>query len=69
MNFNLLSHNIKYLRKSKGFTYRDIGSRLNVAHSTIAQWETGKRKPKIDILMRFCAIFGVTIEDLCTKDM
>ena len=43
---------IKAARKKAGMTQDDLGAKLGVSGSMIAQYETGKRKPKIETLKK-----------------
>lgn len=43
---------IKAARKKAGMTQDDLGAELGVSGSMIAQYETGKRKPKIETLKK-----------------
>lgn len=47
MNFG---QNLLYLRKAKGLSQDDLGSRLNVSRQTISKWELGETTPEMDKL-------------------
>ena len=58
-------HNrIRQLRKQHGITVKQLGSIIGVSESAIYQYETGKRQPCIDILVKICDCFGVTVDYL-----
>lgn len=56
--------NLKYLRKVRGLTQKQLGQELNVALSTIGMWETGSRRPDLNTTMTVAKYFGVTVSDL-----
>lgn len=37
----MLSENIKYFRKQKGFTQEELAVRLHVVRQTVSKWEKG----------------------------
>ncbi|WP_246155392.1 helix-turn-helix domain-containing protein [Saccharopolyspora hirsuta] len=43
-----------------GLTARQVGRLLDKSHSTISQWQTGKRVPTTDDVSAFLAVLGVT---------
>ena len=55
---------IKAARKRAGLTQKEIADRLGISSSSIAQWETGTRKPKAETLQRLADALGVSMLDL-----
>lgn len=55
---------LRELRREKGLTMKQFGSFFGLAESTISQYETGKRQPDNDALVKFANYFGVTIDYL-----
>ena len=55
---------LKELRQQRGITQRELACYLNIAHSTVAQYETGKRMPDAEMLDALARYFGVTIDYL-----
>lgn len=51
-------------RLSRGISYREMGSLVGRAPSTIQSWEQGKRMPGLDDLHVLGNVFGVGIHDL-----
>lgn len=43
---------IKSARKKAGLTQKQLGERLGITFQSVAQWETGKRIPKIETLQK-----------------
>lgn len=50
---------IALARLEKGWTQKQLGDAIGVDSSQIAQWETGKRNPKIDALMKLGSALDV----------
>ena len=56
--------NIKKKRESRGLTQNQIGKVLKVNRSTVAMWESGKSKPRADLIPKLAAVLGCSIEEL-----
>ena len=67
-----LRENLRNLRRRHNFTQLQISSRLNISRQAYSNYETGKRIPDIDILIRLADIYGLSLEQLialpCTED-
>lgn len=61
--------NIKNLRERKGLTQQELAVRVDVAQSTVANWESGRREPDINILIRIAKLFNVTLDELVMKEL
>lgn len=57
-------HRIKDLRQSKGWSQQDFASRLGVAQSVIARYESGQKMASSDTLIDIANLFGVSIDYL-----
>lgn len=55
---------IAYLRERKGLSQTQLANKLNVAQSTLAMWEKGKRGLKEDSIKTISEFFGVTADYL-----
>jgi transcriptional regulator with XRE-family HTH domain len=66
-----LKQNIRLLRKSKNLTLQKFGDIMGVGVSTAAAWENEKiaSHPKIQVVDKLCKLFGITIDELCNKDL
>lgn len=51
-------------RKEMNMTQKELAMRMGVANSTLNQWETGMRRPNIDMLIRLTEVFGCTADEL-----
>lgn len=62
---NSFAENLKYLRKRKGFTQKELADLLNVSEITVNRYETGAVPiPRSSRLKKLAAVLGVTEGDL-----
>lgn len=59
---------IRELRKKCGITMKELGAAIGAAESTISQYETGKRQPDYETLLKIAEFFGVTTDYLLTGE-
>ena len=52
---------IKQLRIEKSWTQTELADRLSCAISSIAMYETGARKPSLEVLIKLSEIFNCSI--------
>lgn len=62
-NLQLTSNLYKY-RKSRGYTQEKLCQQLNISRQAYSNYETGKRDPDLDLLIKLCGIYGVTLDQL-----
>lgn len=55
---------IRAARKQAGMTLEDVADKLGIKNQSVAQWETGRRKPKYGTLQRIADALHVPIESL-----
>ncbi|MBQ9038935.1 MAG: helix-turn-helix transcriptional regulator [Clostridia bacterium] len=60
--------NIRVLRKQSGLTMKQLGIELGMAESTVSLYETGKRSPDIQSLIRIADFFDVSLDYLCGRE-
>lgn len=53
---------IRELRRHAGLTMKELGAVIGVAESTVSQYETGKRQPDYETLLRLGEFFGVSVD-------
>lgn len=66
---NLLSQNIRYLRKRQELSQEELALRIGLNRGNIASYENGTAEPKICNLLKFAQIFNIPITDLTQKDL
>lgn len=52
------------LRREKGLTLKELGKILHVKDNALSQYETGKRNPKIGLLIEIANFFNVSLDYL-----
>lgn len=55
---------IAKLRSDRGWSQPQLAEKLNVGTSTVGMWETNKRNPGYDDLIKIAEIFGVSTDYL-----
>ena len=52
---------LKEVRKEKGYTLAAVAIIAGIANNTLSQYETGKRKPKLEMWQKLADIYGVSV--------
>ena len=60
----MFAEKLKTLRKQKGLTQTKFAKDFNIATGTIGMWETGKRQPDYNTLVKIAKYFDVSINYL-----
>lgn len=55
---------LKELRNNRGLTQFEVAKGLGITQPTYQQWETGKRSPTSETLLKLADYFGVTTDSL-----
>ena len=56
---NMLSNNIKIIRKEKGLSQEEVAIKLNIVRQTLSKWEKGLSVPDAQLLIKLAEILGV----------
>lgn len=59
-----LAANLRRLRADHEYTQTQIGAKLNISRQAYSNYETGKRIPDLDILIRIASLYHITLEQL-----
>lgn len=59
-----IGERIKFLRTEKGITQSELAKTLNIARSTLSQYESNQRTPSDDMKLKLSSIFNVSIDYL-----
>lgn len=59
---------IKKVRQAKGITQQELADRLGISYVGVSQWETDKRNPKQDTLVRIAKALDVPVGYLYGSD-
>ncbi|MDR0883505.1 MAG: helix-turn-helix domain-containing protein [Oscillospiraceae bacterium] len=63
----MISDTVKQLRKNHGLTQAQVAECLGLERSTYAYYEGG-RVPGVEILLRLCSLYKITLEFLITGE-
>lgn len=66
---NFFANNLKHLRVQNNWTQEELANKLDKDYSTVGKWEKGIRSPIMQDALKVAETFGVSIEELVTKDM
>ena len=59
-----LVENLCNLRKAKRYTQEILGKKLNISRQAYSNYETSKRTPDLDLLIKLSQIYNVTLDEL-----
>ena len=57
---------LREIRKRKGYSQLKVAMDLNISREALSYYETGKRSPDIDMLIKLSSYFNVSIDYLIT---
>jgi transcriptional regulator with XRE-family HTH domain len=61
--------NLRYLRKSRGWTQEEFAIKLNIKRSLIGAYEEERAEPKLEALEMICDIFNLSLDELFLQDL
>ena len=64
-----LAPNIRFLRKQKQMSQRQLAAALGIKRSNIAAYETKNVEPRLTLISRMAQFFQVSLADLITRDL
>lgn len=64
-----VGRNIRSIREQAGLSQDEFAEGFSVKQPTVANWETGKRQPDLNMLIQIAQFGGTTLDDLVTKDL
>ncbi len=53
---------LKKARENNGFTQREAAQEMNIPNSTLANWETGRTEPSIEMIAMLADFYGVSTD-------
>ncbi|MBQ7897638.1 MAG: helix-turn-helix transcriptional regulator [Clostridia bacterium] len=64
-----MKNNLKYLRKSRGYTQVGLQMQTGIEQSLLSKFENGERVPPTETLLTLAEFYGVSIDYiLCRTD-
>ncbi|MFD1188793.1 XRE family transcriptional regulator [Pontibacter rugosus] len=65
----LVTSNIRHLRKQAGYTQAQLAEKLDIKRSLVGAYEEGRAEPKLSTLVNVSDLFKVSLDDLITRDL
>lgn len=59
---------LKKIRNKKGLTQADVAAKLGITYQAYAHYETGRRQPDPEMLLKMANLFGVSTDYLLGRD-
>lgn len=53
-----------FARKRAGLLQRQVAEALGVSMGTVAMWDTGRNKPRADMLPKIAKLYNCTVDEL-----
>lgn len=60
--------NLREIRKKCGLTQKELAERIGSSESAISMYESGKRQPDYETLLKISDYFGVSVDYLLGKE-
>jgi len=60
---------LKAARRKCGLRQEDVAARLGYSRHAVTAYELGYRTPPSNVLITMAAIYGVTVEQLCVREV
>jgi len=64
---SIIPRNISFYRKSLNLTQYELAEKLKYSDKAISKWERGEAVPDVVVLNQMAAIFGISLNTLCSK--
>lgn len=64
-----ISSNLKYLRSKRGLTQANLAEYLAKTSAAISDYEKGKATPPLEVALRLCELFKISLDDFAVKDL
>lgn len=65
----MFSKRVKELRKKYNLTQAGLAKKIDVTTGAVGLWETGKRFPDFETIVKISKIFNVTIDYLMNEEL
>ncbi len=60
----MISQNLKYLRSREGLSQAELAEKLSIPRTTLSAYERGFVEPNIELMLKLCKFFNITLDDL-----
>ena len=59
---------LKKIREKNNWTQDKLAQKIGVSQQCVAKWETGKAKPRADMLIKLAGILNCTVDELLKEE-
>ena len=59
---------MRAMREKKDMSQQAVALEIGVERATVAKWESGKSRPRAELLPKLAKLFGCSIEELLVPD-
>ena len=59
---------MRAMREKKDMSQQAVALEIGVERSTVAKWESGKSRPRAELLPKLAKLFGCSVEELLVPD-
>jgi len=66
---DIIKEGIKSGRKKLGLTQQGLADSIHVTRCAIGSYEEGRATPPIEVLVRICALFSITMDKFCSTGL
>ena len=60
----MFASRLRALRKERGLTLQQLAKHFGMSHTTLSKYDTGSRKPDMEMLKKLSDFFGVSVDYL-----
>lgn len=64
----VFNKNLQNLRLKRGLSQQDLANAIGVTRSSVANYESGNRRPSFENLIKFADYFNVTCDELIREE-
>ncbi len=64
---DIIAKNIKDGRKAMDLTQQQFADALHISRCAVGSYEENRATPSIEVLIRMCKLFDVTLDDFCNS--
>ena len=65
----MICSRIRYYREKSGMEQKTLAKLIGTISSTVSNWENGRSRPDIDMLLPICEVFNISLYDLFGADV
>lgn len=64
-----IKKNLKFLIRRSGITQKALGREIGKERGAVNSYFTGKALPPVDVLLKICEFFGLTLDEIVRTDL